>query len=273
MANLSIRKLENQAEFERLLDIQREIWGRDELDLTPVHQFCIHALMGAILLGAFVDGALVGYVYSFPAVRRGRLFQHSHHLAVLPAFQGYGLGKKLKWAQRREALRQGLDLITWTYDPMLARNANLNLHTLGVRSRTYLDNFYGFTPSLCLGPEIPTDRLLVEWRIKAGRGRDRLDRKRERCEAEALPKALERAVESGDPFPLPGKPRMRLKDRVLLAEVPGNIKALKPRSDLIAAWQSVLRTVLKSYFKRGWIADDFIFGDRCYYVLRRDRKG
>lgn len=273
MADVRIRKLDGLAELDGLLDIQRKAWGHGDLDLTPVHQFRIHARMGAILLGAFVDGALVGYVYSFPAFHRGRPCQHSHHLAVLPAFQGYGLGKKLKWAQRREALKLGVGLITWTYDPMQARNANLNLHALGVRSRSYLENFYGFTPTLCLAPGIPTDRLLVEWPIKAGRVRDRLDRKRERYEAGALPKALERAVESGDPFPPPGLPRLRLGDRVLLAEIPGDIKALKPRPDLITAWQAALRKVLTSYFKRGWVADDFLFGDRAYYVLRKDRKG
>jgi chorismate synthase len=273
MADVRIRKLDGLAELEGLLDIQRKAWGHGDLDLTPVHQFRIHARMGAILLGAFVDGALVGYVYSFPAFHRGRFCQHSHHLAVLPAFQGYGLGKKLKWAQRREALMQGVNLITWTYDPMQARNANLNLHTLGALCRTYLENFYGFTPTLCLAPGIPTDRLLVEWPIKAGRVRDGWDRKRERYETGALTKALERVAGSGDPFPPPGKPKTALKDRVLLAEIPGDIKALKPRPDLIVAWQAALRKVLTSYFKRGWVADDFLFGDRCYYILRRDRKG
>lgn len=270
MADVRIRRLEGAAEFEKLLEIQRAVWGHSELDLTPVHQFLIHDRMGAILRGAFVDGVLVGYVYSFPAVHAGRFCQHSHHLAVLPGFQGYGLGKRLKWAQRREALKQGVNLITWTYDPMQARNANLNLHTLGVRGRTYLDNFYGFTPTLCLGPEIPTDRLLVEWPIRAGRVEDRKARKRPSYDAAVLPKALERgAAAGGDPFPLPAPPRLLLKDRVLLAEVPPDIRALKPRPDLIAAWQAALRTVLKSYFKRGWVADDFIFGDRAFYVLRK----
>jgi len=273
MPDVRIRKLDGLAECEGLLEIQRRAWGHEDLDLTPVHQFIIHSRMGAILLGAFVDGALVGYVYSFPAVHGGRFCQHSHHLAVLPGYQGFGLGKKLKWAQRREALKQGIDLITWTYDPMQARNANLNLHKLGVRSRTYLGNFYGFTPSLCLGPEIPTDRLLVEWPIKAGRVRDRLGRKRGRREAGGLPKALERAAECGDPFPPPGEPRLRLKDRVLLAEIPPDIKALQTRPDLIAGWQAALRAVLTGYFKRGWVADDFLFADRAFYILRKDGKG
>jgi chorismate synthase len=273
MADVRIRRLACPAEFEKLLEIQRVVWGHADLDLTPVHQFLIHDRMGAILLGAFVDGALVGYVYSFPAVHRGRLCQHSHHLAVLPGFQGYGLGKRLKWAQRREALKQGVSLITWTYDPMQARNANLNLHTLGVRGRTYLENFYGFTPALCLGPEVPTDRLLVEWPIKAGRVKERAGRKRGSEDAAALPKALERDAAGGDPFPLPCAPRLRLRDRVLLAEVPPDVKALKPRPDLIAAWQAALRAVLTAYFKRGWVADDFIYADRAYYVLRKDRRG
>ncbi|MCJ7586360.1 MAG: GNAT family N-acetyltransferase, partial [Candidatus Aminicenantes bacterium] len=90
MADVRIRKLDGLADLEGLLGIQRTVWGHGDLDLTPVHQFRIHSRMGAILLGAFVDGVLVGYVYSFPAFHRGRPCQHSHHLAVLPAFQGYG---------------------------------------------------------------------------------------------------------------------------------------------------------------------------------------
>ncbi|MBC7350575.1 MAG: GNAT family N-acetyltransferase, partial [Candidatus Aminicenantes bacterium] len=162
VGKVSIRKLSGKDEFARLIDIQRVVWKHPDLDLTPVHQFCISSFMGGLVLGAFVEEELAGFVYSFPAIYKGKFCHHSHLLAVLPQFQGYGLGKKLKWAQRREVLKLGLDLITWTYDPMQGQNANLNFHTLGVICRNYLPDFYGETPQLRLGPGIPTDRLLVE---------------------------------------------------------------------------------------------------------------
>jgi predicted GNAT superfamily acetyltransferase len=266
-----IRKLRDYPEFLQLRHIQREVWKHADADLTPTHQFCVHSRMGAIVLGAFVDGALAGFVYSFPAVLDGVHTQHSHLLAVLPEYQGLGIGKKLKWAQRREVLEQEIGLITWTYDPMQARNANLNLHTLGVRSRTYFPNFYGNVPSLSLGPGIPTDRLLVEWRIgddEVG-SRSRSGKTRSAPRMEGIPAALERAAGSGDGFPMPAPPRLGLKDRVVLVEVPPAVESLRRRPDLIAAWQAGLRRVMRSYFKRGYAAVDFLHGERCYYILTR----
>ena len=91
-------------EFEKLLHIQRVVWKHEDIDLTPVHQFAVSSRMGGILLGAYVGPELAGFVYSFPAVFKGESCQHSHLLAVLPDFQGCGLGKALKWAQREEAV-------------------------------------------------------------------------------------------------------------------------------------------------------------------------
>jgi predicted GNAT superfamily acetyltransferase len=239
--------------------------------------------MGAILLGAFVDGKMAGFVYSFPAIYDGGFCQHSHLLAVVPEFQGYGIGKKLKWAQRREALKQGIDLITWTYDPLQAKNANLNLRALGVRSRTYFQDFYGPIPSLCIGSGISTDRLLVEWPLgekrvldrqkgtgvkheKRGEGRKRRE---ELPDSKALPMALERDKTKGDPFPMPAPPKMNIRERVVLVEIPPDVNALKPYPEIIASWQIGLRRVMQSYFKRGYAADDFLFGERCFYVLKK----
>ncbi len=266
-----IRKLRGFREFEELVGIQKAVWKHDDADATPAHQFLVHARMGAILLGAFVDGRLAGFVYSFPALREKILFQHSHLLAVLPEFQGLGIGKNLKWAQRREALKQGIDLITWTYDPLLSRNANLNLHALGVRSRTYFTDFYGPTPSLCLGEGVPTDRLLVEWRIGEEKVRNRRKPGKPAAppDASRAPKALEMRLEGGAPGPLPARPRLGLRAKTVLVEIPRDSSGLKSRPDVLLAWQNGLRSVLPSYFRRGYAAEDFLFGDRCFYVLTK----
>lgn len=278
-----IRKLRDYAEFEYLLHVQKTTWNHSDVNLTPAHQFCVHSRMGAILLGAFVDGKMAGFVYSFPAIYDGGFCQHSHMLAVVPEFQGYGIGKKLKWALWREALKQGIGLITWTYDPLQAKNANLNLHALGVRSRTYFRDFYGPTPSLCIGPGIPTDRLLVEWLLGEGRVLDRQKgagvkdgkrgggrtRRDAPLDPGAMPKALERGETKGGPFPMPTPPKMNIRERVILVEIPPDLNALKSYPEVIASWQTGLRRVMPSYFKRGYAADDFLFGERCYYVLKK----
>lgn len=272
-------------EFDELVEIQREVWKHDEADLTPVHQFRIHAKLGGILLGASVGNRLAGFVYSFPAIFEKKPCQHSHHLAVRPEYQGLGIGKKLKWAQRERALKLGYDLITWTVDPLQAKNANLNVHTLGAVTRTYLPNFYGMESALVLGPNIPTDRFLMEWRIKEQRVERRRLGRSEGYDPTILPRALERKPKTdrgkdsrhddkanwglAANFGLPGRLRLALADRRLLAEVPPTINALKRKPEVIAAWQKVLRSVLQHYFRRGYEVDDFLFGDRCFYVLNR----
>lgn len=264
-----IRRLSRKSEFEKLVEIQRVVWKHPDLDLTPVHQFCISSFMGGLVLGAFVGGELVGFVYSFPAIFRGNFCHHSHLLAVLPGYQGLGLGKKLKWAQRREVLRLGLDLITWTYDPMQSRNANLNLNTLGAFCRNYLRDFYGETPALRLGPGIPTDRLLVEWPIKSARVENRFGgKKKELLDPASLPRVLEGHATSDGSY-LPARPDLRARDNILLVETLRDVRVFQSRPEIIAAWQSGLRRVFENYFRKGYAAADFIFGDKCYYVLKK----
>ncbi len=267
--SLRIRRLTSYEDFKKLPDIQRQVWRHDESDLTPTHQFCVSSIMGAIILGAYIKGDLVGFVYSFPALHDGEVSQHSHLLAVLPRYQGYGIGKRLKWAQRDWALKLGYEHITWTFDPLQARNANLNIHTLGATTSTYLRNFYGKESKLILGPGVPTDRFLMNWPIGMKRVADRRRGRFDSMERGTLPMALER--KAGIPEILPGKRRLGLTESILLAEVPTNVNAWRGKREPTASWQRALRRTLEHYFGRGYAAIDFIFGDRCFYVLKKGR--
>jgi predicted GNAT superfamily acetyltransferase len=267
--DVRIRPLTSLKDLEACVFIQRRVWGHPDLDLIPAHFFQIAVHTGAIVLGAFVDGRLAGYVYSFPADFGKVRGHHSHHLAVLPEIQGLGLGKALKWAQRDEAMKRGLELITWTYDPMQARNANLNLHVLGVVGRRYLRNFYGETPTLVLEEGVPSDRFLVEWWIKSARVKARAKGPSPLAEAGKIPKALERDSRGLEPAIGPDRPNLRLTPPRVLVEVPKKIKDLPIGTGLIASWQTAARRAFEAYFKRGYRLDDFISGDRCYYVLKR----
>jgi predicted GNAT superfamily acetyltransferase len=264
---LRIRRLTSHAEFAKLVDIQKAVWKHDDIDLTPTHQFCITSRMGAILLGAYVGEELAGFVYSFPAIFWDTLRQHSHLLAVLPGYQGLGIGKKLKWAQRSWALRLGYNMITWTFDPLVARNAHLNLHTLGATTRTYWPNFYGTTSSLTHGLNIPTDRLLVEWPIRTARVERHRQERFESHDENRLPRALERKSTAPDSWP--GKVRRTVADRIVLVEIPREINTSPMAPALIAAWQGCLRKAMQSCFERGYAAVDFLYGDRCFYVLKK----
>lgn len=272
-----IRPPAGSDELDRLIDIQREVWVGDDLDLTPPSLFRASTAVGAILLGAYVRGEPAGFVFSFPAEHGGRRCQHSHQLAVRPAFRHRGLGKALKWAQRAEALRRGNDLITWTFEPLLARNANLNLAVLGAAARTYLPDFYGPRPALVLAPGVPTDRLLAEWELRSPRVVEKAEaaegtaNRRPLLRFRTMPTTVlerVRAAEPG-PFAAPGRVRLDCRDEAVAAEVPPDIEALRPRPDLVAAWQSALRRVFSHYFDAGYAAVRFMTGDRRFYVLER----
>ncbi len=269
MAEVRVRLLRAWRDLEACVRIQRAVWGHADLDITPVHNLCVSIETGAILLGAFVGREMAGYVYSFPAVRNGVFCQHSHHLAVLPAYRGRKLGKTLKRAQWIEALRRGYKLVTWTFDPMQARNANLNLHALGAVGRTYLDDFYGRTPALMLDAGVPTDRLLLEWWIASTRVRARMAGVRPDWNVDRLPKVLE--AKSGGAYPaiVPGRPSLRRAEPRLLVELPGAIRELKVVPGLVGLWQAAIRSAFKNYFKAGYWLDDFIAGERSFYVLAK----
>ncbi len=277
-----VRPLGRDADYDEILDIQRRVWGHSETDLTPTHQFRITARLGSILLGGWVGNRLAGFVYSFPAVFEGRLVQHSHLLAVLPEYQGRGVGRSLKWAQRDKAIELGYDLITWTFDPLQAKNANLNIHSLGAVARTYWRDFYGAQEALVLGPGVRTDRFLAEWAIRSGRvasrraggpGRNIPADPAYALAARNRAPAPARRVRAGremTQFPSrPGKPDLTLVKNVVLAEVPKAVNALRKQPDVIAAWQRGLRRALEHYLGLGYVVDDFVFDARCFYVLRR----
>lgn len=269
MGRISVRKLTTHQEFDQCVCIQKEVWRHEDIDLTPTHQFCISVRMGAILLGAFAEEEMVGFVYSFPAVFNHKNCQHSHLLAVLPKFQGLGIGKKLKWAQREWAVRRGYDLVTWTFDPLQARNANLNLHTLGATTRTYIPHFYSGTSSLTLGPGITTDRFLMEWPVKTKWAELR---RRHRPPREHNPEGLPRALEGKrgrDGFWHPQPVQLSLHDKVLAVETLRDIKSLGKEYALIASWQAAIRRAMRHYFGRNYRAVDFVYDDRCFYILEK----
>ena len=122
-------------------------------------QAMIHS--GSYLSGAFVDGQLVGAAFAFPAVNDG-LHLHSHMTAVLPAYRDQGVGYALKMDQWNWAKRNNYPYLSWTFDPLVRRNAKLNVIKLGVEISAYYSNFYGEMPdALNAGDE--SDRLMVSW--------------------------------------------------------------------------------------------------------------
>ena len=147
------------------LDSARKIfditWSMDTgTEITPnLLQAMLHS--GSYLSGAFIDNKIVGAAFAFPATNGG-LHLHSHMTAVLPEFRDKGVGYALKMDQWNWARRQNYSHLSWTFDPLVRRNAKLNIAKLGVDISAYHPNFYGDMPdALNAGDE--SDRLMVSW--------------------------------------------------------------------------------------------------------------
>ena len=231
----SIRPARDRADMDACVDLQRAVWGVNDLEVTGAIQLIATVHAGGLLLVAEESpGQIVGFSYAFPGFRNGGPHLHSDMLAVLPAARGRGLGTRLKWAQREEALRRGIALVTWTFDPLQAGNARLNLRHLGATADELLPDFYGTTSS-ALHHGLPTDRLGVRWELGS-------------------PSVRERAGEKTS------RPAAALLDApAVLLEIPDDWNALvRTAPDAAAAWPQQVREALGAYFARGYRATDLL---------------
>lgn len=167
--DIIIRECQTLEELKACVALQREVFALPELEISPVRHFIVTKNAGGFTLGAYADGELIGFVLSVSAVLRGERALYSHMTAVRKAYQGSGIGARLKWAQRERALTEGIEYIKWTFQPVLARNAYFNLEKLGAQVREYEPNFYGTDYPTAHREEgrmgIDSDRLFAEWHL------------------------------------------------------------------------------------------------------------
>jgi len=171
---ITVRKCKGIDELRACVALQKEVWNFDDVDLVPLRLFVVGQKIGGQIIGAFDGTDLVGFAFSIPGARGGRAYLHSHMLAVRNAWRNYGLGRRMKLAQRDDALQRGFDLVEWTFDPLEIKNAHLNLVRLGAIARRYSVNHYGDSSSPLQGG-LPTDRLVAEWWLSSERVVNLLD--------------------------------------------------------------------------------------------------
>jgi predicted GNAT superfamily acetyltransferase len=293
-SEITLRFLHDQADIRRVVHLQREVWG-DDLTV-PDHLLLASIHGGGLLIGAFDGGEMVGFVFGFPAFDRGEAGlvwrHHSHMLAVVPEKRDAGIGFALKRAQWQWVRQQGLDRITWTFDPLQSRNAYLNIARLGAVANTYLPEYYGeMTDAINAG--MPSDRFRVDWWVNSPRVADRLDRQPRRplelgdyfsAGAEILNPT--RLAPSGFPEPPegtwsvaelaktldPGAAAAPENPPFYLVEIPPDFQTLKAADrNLALRWRMHTREIFQRLLEQGYLVTDFVYmrgeSPRSFYLL------
>ena len=258
---VTIAPFRNLADYKTCEDIQKEVWSSEAIDVVPGMMLLEAHRSGGILLGAYSNlGDLIGFVFSLLGSDKKVPIQHSCLLAVRVAYRNFDIGFKLKSAQRKEALKRKIKLITASFDPMQPMNAYFALGKLGACSDQYEENYYGET-TRASDRGLPTDRLLTKWDLESGEVVRRLETGPPRHDLKKEMKRL-KAI-NGLEETLPGlmKPsgiKLNFAEDKFLFEVPYNLQEIKSRDLGIAMeWQSKMRQTFRHYFRKGYVATDF----------------
>jgi predicted GNAT superfamily acetyltransferase len=257
-SRIVIRDIKQISEIREVEELQKNVWGCDDLDVVPLTLLVANRETGAVLIGAYDGGSLVGFVYGFPGFENGQPTHHSHMLAVKPSYRNHNLGYKLKLAQRERVIAQGIDRITWTFDPLQSLNAYFNFVKLGVFADTYKINFYGETTSSFLH-QIGTDRLWVTWLLDSEPVRRRLESDPSELEALRELEGISFLVSvSLNNAPQLSELSETLGQEYLSIEIPGDINALQnDKPKLAAEWREATRWAFTEAMAAGYLVKEF----------------
>jgi predicted GNAT superfamily acetyltransferase len=256
-----VRDVRGIEELRACQELQRRAWGITEDGyVVPVATMASVQRVGGLILGAFdAHQMLIGFAFAFLGKLNERLILWSQLTGVHPAHQSTGVGRLLKFEQRRRARDMGLEAVAWAFDPMQASNAAFNLGVLGARCRTYEADMYGArTDALNVG--MPTDRLLAEWSTASEPG----------GRTTGWPDTLDlfEVSESGQPGPVhdPARDAAHLQ-----IAIPPRIGDLRMRGNIAQQWQAAVRDAFQTAFAAGFEVVGFTRADpaRPRYLLER----
>lgn len=256
---VAIRELSSLEEARAASALLDRIWGGRSV-MTPelLRAMGTH---GGLVLGAFRSNVLVGAQMGFVGLVGGGPILHSHVTGVAPEEQGAGVGFSLKLAQRDWCMAREIDTVTWTFDPLVARNARFNLHKLGAVAHKFLRDFYGpMDDTFNVGDR--TDRLEVRWELRSTRVEAALAG-RPPSEEDAEGNAVVLDQREGQPI------RIEAVDAIReLIRVPSDYQALRSTDPATArAWRDAVGDALEEAINEGFRAVDFL--RQGVYVLER----
>ncbi len=271
MLRVRIKPLKEPEEFRESERLQKSIWGGLSVSAETM---LVTQKFGGTVLGAFISKRLVGFIYAFMGLRRGRTIHWSHLMGILSPFRGQGLGFRLKLAHRDLALRQGIRSICWTYDPLQSRNASLNLSRLDSRVEEYLVDCYGRFPSK-IERGLESDRFIVNWRIASESVQRRLTIGKREVRIPDAPR-VNQTDRNGSGFLVNRKIELGHNAPQLLVEIPADTDVMRAEDLALAErWRFQTRKIFLHYLSTDYRVESFFtedadpVGPRCFYLLRR----
>ncbi len=254
-----IRDFETHEDRAQCVELQELTWGRNFTEKVPAAMLLVAQKTGGVVAGAFDDdGKLLGYVFGVTGVKDGKLMHWSDMLAVRPEARGLDIGIRLKEYQRDRCRRLGVETIYWTYDPLVARNAHLNLNKMGARVDEYVVSMYGESTNSPLQGDMPTDRFVIAWKVDPAQSALRLD---------ALPEELAYAVGRN------AHEGALVDDHNVGIAVPRDITAVAEGDiEMARAWRFATRRAFTHYLPRGYHVRGFVADPEggTYLLTRRD---
>jgi len=289
---VELRPLLTRAELEACVALQKEVWGEEFADVTSPALLKVVQAIGGVAAGAFrrSDGRLEGFIFGVSGVLDGRPTHWSHMLAVREEHRGKGLGVRLKWFQRDLLLAVGVETVFWTFDPLVARNAHLNLVRLGASIDRYERDYYGEGGDSTLSAGLGTDRLVVRWELRSERTERALagEAPGEGAAASAGPVLNVRPAPGGGTEPaLPGAAAGDAPwaaEPAVQVEIPAFIIAVRDHDATRAkAWRAASRAAFEACFEHGYRVETLVrvppgspgaedHEKRCRYVLVRGER-
>ena len=264
---ITIRRVRSNEEYDACVRMQHAIWGEDFTEAVPATILKVTQQIGGVTAGAFdADGRLLGFVFGMIGSMDGELVHWSDMLAVHHDARNKGLGRRLKLFQRELLRPLGVERMFWTYDPLVAKNAFLNIVRLGARPTEYVIDMYGSDTHSALHSGLGTDRFIVAWDLTKDGGANAPS------DAALEPIIREAPIANGD-----GRagPDAELPDAdVVRVEVPGDIDAVIARDiSVAAALRKSTRRIFTHYMDRHYRVSGFSHltpDDRYFYILSRN---
>ena len=281
---IDLELLQTQEHYRAVEELQKAVWRLEDEEIVPHHILITAQKNGGLVIGAFEElpqrgRRMVGFVFGFVGMTPDGEVKHcSHMMGVAPSHQGQGIGYRLKLVQRDHVLRQGMRLMTWTFNPLESVNANLNFHKLGATCNTYLRDLYGDMRDE-LNAGLPTDRFQVAWHIASAHVRERLQRDGAGsgpARNPSLATLLSHGVRVVNRFPPGDSPRpprdvLPLEGDRLLIQIPTRFQSIRSADlGLACAWREQTRALFEAAFEGGYTVVDFLFqeGRGCYLLAR-----